>query len=190
MAHTAAAVRGHITSNTSSQSEHIAAQADSVKASLSEDGLNIPDNQSSTASKSKKSLSKKQRKELASTIYTGLEPLHRPSYVDNMIRERVSIRGVVRPLENVEDLVALQIPADHIGLVRLYSNYLILGLSFRQLHAAPVKRYLVRLKTACPTFSFLHFCLDRQTEMGPKVQACHQESQKNEATSHSLGCAR
>ena len=121
MAHTAAAVRSHITSNTSSQSEHIAAQADSVDASLSESRLNIPDNahQSSTASKSNKSLSKKQRKELASTIYTGLEPLHRPSYVDNMIRERVSIKGVVRPLENAEDLVAMQIPADHIGLVRL-----------------------------------------------------------------------
>ena len=60
------------------------------------------------------------------TIYSAAFPFNRPPYVENMIRERVSITGVVRPLEPASELAALNLDPEDIGLVK----------------EGPVKRYL------------------------------------------------
>ena len=41
-----------------------------------------------------------------------------PFVEDGMIRERVSTRGVLRPLESEEDLPALHLPADELGMIK------------------------------------------------------------------------
>ncbi|GAA5922423.1 uncharacterized protein JCM15063_003299 [Sporobolomyces koalae] len=76
---------------------------------------------SSTSSKAARRLSN-----IEQTIYTGVEPFNRPEYVDNMIRERVSITGVVRPMEPEDEIQALTIDAEDLGLIK----------------EGPVKRYL------------------------------------------------
>lgn len=63
---------------------------------------------------------------LESTIYTSTEPFSRPPFVSNMVRERVSITGVVRELEAVEEMSVLRIDKEDLGRVK----------------EAPVKRYL------------------------------------------------
>lgn len=63
---------------------------------------------------------------LEKTIYTSTQPFNRPPYVDNMIRERVSISGVVRPLESAGAIKALHLNPEDIGLIK----------------EGPVKRYL------------------------------------------------
>ena len=40
-----------------------------------------------------------------------------PSWKDRMIRERVSTRGIIRPLEAESELVALNVPSDIIGVL-------------------------------------------------------------------------
>ncbi|GAA5887509.1 hypothetical protein JCM6882_001435 [Rhodosporidiobolus microsporus] len=64
--------------------------------------------------------------DLEKTIYTSTQPFNRPEYVDGMIRERISITGVVRPMEAIEDMSMLQLDKEDIGLIK----------------EAPVKRYL------------------------------------------------
>ncbi|SGY34354.1 BQ5605_C002g01619 [Microbotryum silenes-dioicae] len=64
--------------------------------------------------------------DLEKTIYASTQPFHRPDYVDNMVRERVSLTGVVRPMEPEEEVEVLKIPKDDLGLVK----------------EGPVKRYL------------------------------------------------
>lgn len=61
--------------------------------------------------------------------YNGQVPLKRPEYREHMIRERVDVRGAVRPLEAEEELQAVRLFVDHpdkIGRIR----------------EGPVKRYL------------------------------------------------
>ncbi|PWN93523.1 alpha/beta-hydrolase [Acaromyces ingoldii] len=58
--------------------------------------------------------------------YDGQVPLKRPTYVDEMIRERVDIRGQIRPLEDDSKLQALQMPCTEVGVIK----------------EGPVKRYL------------------------------------------------
>lgn len=50
--------------------------------------------------------------------YDGQVPLRRPTYVQEMIRERVDIRGKIRPLEEAELLQALQMQQEEIGVVK------------------------------------------------------------------------
>ncbi|GAA5832209.1 hypothetical protein JCM11251_004280 [Rhodosporidiobolus azoricus] len=64
--------------------------------------------------------------DLEKTIYTSTQAFNRPEYVDGMIRERISITGVVRPMEPIEEMSALQLDREDIGLIK----------------EAPVKRYL------------------------------------------------
>lgn len=54
----------------------------------------------------------------AENAYDGQVPLRRPTYVQEMIRERVDIRGKIRPLEEAELLQALQLQQDEIGVVK------------------------------------------------------------------------
>lgn len=68
---------------------------------------------------------------LDSTIYSSMQPFNRPPYVDNMVRERVSITGVVREMEPVEQVKILHIDPEEIGLVK----------------EGPVKRYLAGSKS-------------------------------------------
>lgn len=58
--------------------------------------------------------------------YDGQVPLRRPTYVQEMIRERVDIRGLLRPLEDEHLLQALQVPIEEIGKIK----------------SGPVSRYL------------------------------------------------
>lgn len=58
--------------------------------------------------------------------YDAQVPLRRPTYVQEMIRERVDIRGLLRPLEPEHQLQALQVPIEDIGKIK----------------AGPVSRYL------------------------------------------------
>jgi hypothetical protein len=55
---------------------------------------------------------------LQHTIYTPWYPFHRPNYDNGMIRERVGIDGVVRPLEVEEDLQACCLHPDDVGLIK------------------------------------------------------------------------
>ncbi|BGP12779.1 hypothetical protein JCM10213_007293 [Rhodosporidiobolus nylandii] len=64
--------------------------------------------------------------DLEKTIYSSTQPFNRPEYVDGMIRERISITGVVRPMEAIEDMLLLKLDKEDIGLIK----------------EAPVKRYL------------------------------------------------
>lgn len=50
--------------------------------------------------------------------YTGQVPLTRPSFQEFMIRERVNVKGFIRPLEPESDLPALQIKPDQIGIIK------------------------------------------------------------------------
>lgn len=63
---------------------------------------------------------------LEKTIYSSTQPFNRPPYVDGMIRERISVTGVVRPMEPMEQINALNLDKEDIGLIK----------------EAPVKRYL------------------------------------------------
>jgi hypothetical protein len=63
---------------------------------------------------------------LEKTIYSSTQPFNRPEYVDGMIRERISVTGVVRPMEPMEQINALTLDKEDIGLIK----------------EAPVKRYL------------------------------------------------
>lgn len=63
---------------------------------------------------------------LENTIYSSTQPFNRPPYVDNMVRERIGVTGVVRPLESQEDMDILKIDPEDVGLIK----------------EAPVKRYL------------------------------------------------
>lgn len=67
---------------------------------------------------------------LESTIYSSIQPFNRPPYIDNMIRERVAIDGVVRTMEPVDQVEILKLDPEEIGLIR----------------EAPVKRYLAGSK--------------------------------------------
>lgn len=49
--------------------------------------------------------------------YSGRVPLMRPEYDANMIRERVSMSGAIRPMEPASQISALQQPLDNIGRV-------------------------------------------------------------------------
>jgi hypothetical protein len=55
---------------------------------------------------------------LQETIYTPWYPFHRPDYHNGMIRERVGIDGVVRPMEREEDLQACCLHPDDVGLIK------------------------------------------------------------------------
>ena len=75
------------------------------------------------------SLRQKKRRDVTlgtQNAYDGQVPLRRPSFVQEMIRERVDIRGQIRPLEEEHLLQALQVPSDEIGRIK----------------AGPVSRYL------------------------------------------------
>ncbi|WFD34337.1 hypothetical protein MCUN1_001176 [Malassezia cuniculi] len=50
--------------------------------------------------------------------YSGQVPLRRAAFVDNMIRERVSFAGDIRPLEEASSLAALRMTPDDVGRVR------------------------------------------------------------------------
>ncbi|BGP04824.1 hypothetical protein JCM10049v2_000626 [Rhodotorula toruloides] len=64
--------------------------------------------------------------DLEKTIYSSTQPFNRPEYVDNMIRERISTTGVVRPMEPEEQMSMLKVDKEDVGLIK----------------EAPVKRYL------------------------------------------------
>ncbi|GAA5980276.1 hypothetical protein JCM11641_005526 [Rhodosporidiobolus odoratus] len=64
--------------------------------------------------------------DLEKTIYTSTQPFNRPEYVDGMIRERISVTGVVRPMESIESMSVLALDKEDIGLIK----------------EAPVKRYM------------------------------------------------
>jgi hypothetical protein len=70
---------------------------------------------------------------LDSTIYSSATPLSRPPFVSNMVRERVSITGVVRSMEPIEELRVLKLNKDDLGT----------------LTPAPVKRYLAGSESSC-----------------------------------------
>lgn len=55
---------------------------------------------------------------LEKTIYSGTQPFNRPEYVDNMIRERVSMTGVVRPMEPEGEMSMLQLDPEDVGLIK------------------------------------------------------------------------
>ncbi|BGP52936.1 hypothetical protein JCM8202v2_000493 [Rhodotorula sphaerocarpa] len=65
-------------------------------------------------------------RDLDKTIYTSTQPFRRPEYVDHMIRERVSIDGVVRPMEPEDSMSMLHLEIEDLGVIK----------------EAPVKRYL------------------------------------------------
>lgn len=54
----------------------------------------------------------------AENAYDGQVPLRRPTFVQEMIRERVDIRGKIRPLEEAQLLQALQMQQEEIGVVK------------------------------------------------------------------------
>ncbi|KAG0152013.1 hypothetical protein CROQUDRAFT_650604 [Cronartium quercuum f. sp. fusiforme G11] len=56
--------------------------------------------------------------ELRETIYHSALPFNRPEYVDGMIRERVDVRGRVRPLEAEEELQGLRIDPKELGVIK------------------------------------------------------------------------
>lgn len=66
------------------------------------------------------------RSGLEKTIYSSTQPFNRPPYVDNMIRERISLTGVVRPLEPMSEVDILHIDPEDLGLIK----------------EGPVRRYL------------------------------------------------
>lgn len=68
--------------------------------------------------------------------HTSADPLKRPPFVDNMIRERVSVHGVVRPLEPAEEIHTLQMDPNELGLIK----------------EEPVKRYLAGIAIAQKKF--------------------------------------
>jgi len=63
----------------------------------------------SLAHSARLSMHQKKFKNLKSTIYSGDIPSHRPSFENGMIRERISIRGVVRKLEPASELNACKL---------------------------------------------------------------------------------
>ena len=69
---------------------------------------------------------------LEKTIYTSTQPFNRPEFVDGMIRERIGVTGVVRPLEPQEEMSIFKLDPEDLGLVK----------------EAPVKRYLAGSKFA------------------------------------------
>ncbi|GAA5905176.1 uncharacterized protein JCM6883_006308 [Sporobolomyces salmoneus] len=84
---------------------------------------------SSTAPTSRSSSTSSKARRISNidqTIYTGTQPFNRPEYVDNMIRERISITGIVRPMEREEEMQALTLDPEDLGLIK----------------EGPVKRYL------------------------------------------------
>lgn len=81
---------------------------------------------SSTAPSPKAEGKHKHIRGLENTIYSSTQPFNRPPYVDNMVRERIGVTGVVRPLEPQEDMDILQLDPEDVGLIK----------------EAPVKRYL------------------------------------------------
>jgi hypothetical protein len=70
--------------------------------------------------------SRSQIRDLEKTIYSSTQPFNRPEYDDNMIRERVSITGVVRPMEPESEMSMLHLDKEDLGVIK----------------EAPVKRYL------------------------------------------------
>lgn len=74
----------------------------------------------------KKQRSLPQIRDLEKTIYTSTQPFNRPEYVNNMIRERISVTGVVRPMEPESEMSMLQLDKEDLGVIK----------------EAPVKRYL------------------------------------------------
>lgn len=71
-------------------------------------------------------------KGLDKTIYTALKPFRRPPFVDNMVRERVGIDGVVRPMEPMDAMPIFKLSPDDMGLIK----------------EAPAKRYIAGSKLA------------------------------------------
>ncbi|TKY87195.1 hypothetical protein EX895_003872 [Sporisorium graminicola] len=69
--------------------------------------------------------------------YAGQVPLLRPSFQSFMIRERVDVRGYLRPLEPETELQALQVPPDEIGCIK----------------EGPVERYLTGQKQWAKRFA-------------------------------------
>lgn len=63
---------------------------------------------------------------LEQTIYSSTQPFNRPAYVDNMVRERIGVTGVVRPLEPEGEMSIFKLDVEDVGLIK----------------EAPVKRYL------------------------------------------------
>lgn len=97
-------------------------------ASINSSRRSPPSRNFSTPSTRSSSSSSKARRisNIEQTIYTGTQPFNRPEYVDNMIRERISITGVVRPMEPENEMQALTLDAEDLGLIK----------------EGPVKRYL------------------------------------------------
>ncbi|KAL8280896.1 hypothetical protein RQP46_006575 [Phenoliferia psychrophenolica] len=81
---------------------------------------------SSTARPPKKERAPKVIADIDATIYSSTQPFNRPPWVDNMVRERVAISGVVRPMEPAAEMSMLHLDPEDIGLVK----------------ESPVKRYL------------------------------------------------
>ncbi|GJN91644.1 hypothetical protein Rhopal_004667-T1 [Rhodotorula paludigena] len=57
-------------------------------------------------------------RDLEKTIYSSTQPFNRPDYVDGMIRERVSITGVVRPMEPESEMSMLHLDPEDLGLIK------------------------------------------------------------------------
>lgn len=79
-------------------------------------------------------------RDLEKTIYSSTQPFNRPDYVDGMIRERVSITGVVRPMEPESEMSMLHLDPEDLGLIKENA----------------VKRYLAGSKSRSSNASMLH----------------------------------
>ncbi|GAA5871840.1 hypothetical protein JCM3774_000316 [Rhodotorula dairenensis] len=87
-------------------------------------GSTTPTSSSTRSPRRQRSLP--QIRDLEKTIYSSTQPFNRPEYDDNMIRERVSITGVVRPMEPESEMSMLHLDKEDLGVIK----------------EAPVKRYL------------------------------------------------
>ena len=87
-------------------------------------GTSTPTSASAQTPRSQRSRS--QIRDLEKTIYSSTQPFNRPDYDDNMIRERVSITGVVRTMEPESEMSMLHLDKEDLGVIK----------------EAPVKRYL------------------------------------------------
>ncbi|GAA6058704.1 hypothetical protein JCM10212_003392 [Sporobolomyces blumeae] len=87
---------------------------------IEQNGLDLPPAAGSPSGSRPSSTTGRSRRlsNIEQTIYTGTEPFNRPEYVDNMIRERVSITGVVRPMESEADIECLNLDPETVGLIK------------------------------------------------------------------------
>ncbi|KAH8922706.1 hypothetical protein BT69DRAFT_219503, partial [Atractiella rhizophila] len=90
--------------------------------------------------------------DLEQTIYSAQLPMNRPDFKDNMIRERVSIKGVIRPLENTSQIRCLNLDPEDIGIIK----------------EGPVRRYLDGKKDWDQKYRRVYLRIQRKREHNVK----------------------